>query len=92
MNVYQNEYANRSTADIHYICQTMFEEISTKETVDVLFRLKKINSSGSLTFTPHNIAKENADTKSWIASAGSMQKYSARKVHISSTGRISYAK
>ena len=30
MNVYQNEYANRSTADIHYICQTMFEDISTR--------------------------------------------------------------
>lgn len=85
-------YNEKFPKGIQEYVRAMFEEISTKETVDVLFRLKKINSSGTLTFTPHNIAKEDADTKSWLASAGSMQKYSARKVHISSTGRISYAK
>ena len=85
-------YDEKFPKGIQGYVRAMFEEISIKETVNVLFRLKKINSSGTLTFTPHNIAKEDADTKSWRASAGSIQKYNARKVHVSSTGRISYAK
>ncbi len=70
----------------------MFEPISTKETVDVLFRVKKINSDGRIYCTPHNIAKEEADKKSWCANAGSLQKYNTKKVHVSPSGRISYAK
>ncbi len=59
--------------------------------LDVLFRVKKMGGS-SIYFTPHNIAKEKTDTKSWIASAGAMQKYQARKVHVSFTGRVLHAK
>ena len=68
----------------------LFEPISTKETVDVLFRVKKMGSNG-ICLTPHNIAKEVADTKSWIASYGAMKRYNVKKVNISPSGRISYA-
>ncbi len=69
----------------------MFEPISTKETVDVLFRVKKMGSNG-ICFTPHNVAKEVSDTKSWIASYGAMQRYKVKKVHVSPSGIIRYAK
>lgn len=61
------------------------------EQLDILFRVKKMGANG-ICFTPHNIAKETADTKSWIASTGAMRKYQARKVHVSFTGRIQHAK
>ena len=68
-----------------------FTQQPEKETLDVLFRVKKLNSSGTIYFTPHDIAKEIADTKSWIASSGAMQRYQAKKVFISPTGRIYHA-
>ena len=68
-----------------------FTQQPEKETLDVLFRVKKLNSSGTIYFTPHDIAKEIADTKSWIASSGAMQRYQAQKVFISPTGKIYHA-
>ncbi len=67
-----------------------FQQKSDCQELDILFRVKKMGSNG-ICFTPHNIAKENADTKSWIASAGAMQKYRVRKIHISYMGRIQNA-
>lgn len=58
------------------------------EKIDVLFRVKKMGDNG-ICLTPHDIAKEKNDTKSWIVSStDTMQRYKLRKVHISYTGRI----
>lgn len=62
--------------------------IERTDTVNVVFRVKKINSSGTIYLRPHHIAKEDADTKSWAASATSLQEHRARKVHVSPTGKI----
>lgn len=61
------------------------------EKTDVLFRVKKM-TGGTICLTPHNIAKEQDDTKSWLASAGSMKRYLARKVFVTSAGRVQNAK
>lgn len=68
-----------------------FTQQPEKETLDVLFRVKKMNTAGRIYLTPHDIAKEVDDTKSWNASAGSMQGYQARKVFVTPTGRICHA-
>ena len=73
-----------------YVRKEFNQNVSLKQ-VDILFRVKKMGSNG-ICFTPHNIAKEIADTKSWIASAGAMQNYKLRKVWITSMGRIMHAK
>jgi len=69
-----------------------FEENLNLTQTTVLFRVKKINSNGQIALTPHNIAKEEQDTKSWMATSGSLQKYRAKKVFVSPTGRIQNAK
>ncbi|MBO7332891.1 MAG: hypothetical protein J6U64_04425, partial [Alphaproteobacteria bacterium] len=69
-----------------------FEETTNLTETTVLFRVKKINSNGTIYLTPHNIAKEEADTKSWATSSGSLQKYRAKKVYVSPAGRIQNAK
>ncbi len=58
----------------------------------LLFRVKKISGNGQISLTPHNIAKEENDTKSWIATAASLQKYRAQKVFVTPTGKIRHAK
>lgn len=68
-----------------------FDKNPLLKQVDVLFRVKKM-VSGVITFTPHDIAKEEADTKSWSASAGSMQNYRTRKVKVTPMGRICHVK
>lgn len=65
---------------------------SSYDHIDVLFRVKKISTSGTICLTPHNIAKEDGDTKSWASSAQSLQKYQARKVFVTFSGRIQNAK
>lgn len=62
--------------------------VERTDTVTMMFRVKKINSSGTVYLRPHHVAKEEADTKSWAASAMSLQEHKARKVHISPTGKI----
>lgn len=68
-----------------------FTKNANLESLDVLFRVKKM-TNGTIYFTPHNVAKEEADTKSWIASAGAIQRYKTRKVFVTFTGRIQNAK
>jgi len=59
-----------------------------RDKVEIIFRVKKLNSSGIVYLRPHFIAKEDADTKSWGASASSLQEHNARKINISPTGKI----
>lgn len=76
------------------ICEYMrgkFEQNQLLAQVDILFRVKKM-VSGVITFTPHDIAKEQADTKSWSASSGAMQTYRTRKVKVTPMGRICHVK
>ncbi len=77
---------------IQEIVQSYFVEHPDKSIMQILFRVKKISSSGTITLTPHNLAKEKDDTKSWLSSAGSLQKYHAQKVFVSTRGKITYAK
>lgn len=69
-----------------------FNKNEILQNFDVLLRVKKLNGDGRIFLTPHDIAKEEKDTKSWGASAGSLKKYNARKVHVTFTGRIQHAK
>ena len=62
--------------------------IDGTDTVNMVFRVKKLKSTGVVYLRPHSVAKEDADTKSWAASASSLQAHNARKVHISPTGKI----
>lgn len=62
--------------------------IEKKDTVQMVFRVKKINSSGTVYLRPHYIAKEEADQKSWMASVGSLQEHKACKIRVSPTGKI----
>lgn len=72
--------------------RSIFEKDETLTETKVLFRVKKINSNGVITLTRHNLAKEDADTQSWSSSSVSLQKYKARKVFVSPSGRILNAK
>ncbi len=63
--------------------------LAQSDTVEIVFRVKKIKSKGVVYLRPHFIAKEEPDdSKSWAASAGSLQAHKARKVHVSPTGKI----
>lgn len=62
--------------------------VENKDTVNMVFRVKKLNSSGTIYLRPHFIAKEDADTKSWIASTTSLKEHKARKISVSPTGKI----
>ena len=64
-----------------------FIKFPDKNEIDVLFRVKKMKG-GAIYLTPHDIAKEDGDTKSFQANATSISKYNVRKVHVSYTGRI----
>lgn len=68
-----------------------FGQKNDLQELDVLLRVKKMTGE-SVYFTPHDIAKEIADTKSWKASAGSLKKYNVRKVHVTFMGRLQHAK
>ncbi|MCV6599211.1 MAG: type II CRISPR RNA-guided endonuclease Cas9 [Alphaproteobacteria bacterium] len=65
-----------------------FNKEKNLENIAILFRVKKINSAGTLFLRPHNIAKEEADKKCWIASISGMGNCNAKKVFVSSTGKI----
>ncbi len=64
--------------------QCAFEK---KDTVEMVFRVKKLNSSGTIYLRPHYISREDADTQSWRASPGSLQEHKARKYFVSPTGK-----
>lgn len=72
--------------------RAIFEKDGTLTEAKVLFRVKKMNSAGTLFLVPHDIAKEDGDTKSWMPTAGALQKYKAKRVFVSPTGRILNAK
>ena len=74
----------------NYVRQ-IFTQNPLLERTEVLFRVKNIGGNGQFALLPHNIAKEEKNTKSWVATAGSLQKYQAKQVFISPTGRISHA-
>ena len=65
--------------------QCAFEK---KDVIEMVFRVKKINSSGTVYLRPHYIAREKADTQSWIASPSSLYAHKARKIQVSPTGKI----
>ena len=69
-----------------------FNKDDSLEKVDILLRVKAIASSGEIDLTPHDIAKEKGNTKSFQSTAESLQKYDVRKVHVTFTGRIQNAK
>ncbi len=57
--------------------------------VSIIFRVKKIDMIHDRVFLrPDFITKEEADTKSWGATASSMIKYKARKVYVSPIGDV----
>ncbi len=86
--VYQDDFPK----GIQSYVRAIFEKDETLTETKVLFRVKKMNSSGTLFLVPHDIAKEEGDTKSWMPTAGALQKYKAKKVFVSPTGRILNAK
>ena len=88
----QQAYSEDFPKGIQEYARQIFAENPLLAQSTILFRVKKISSKGSIYLTPHNIAKEKDDTKSWIASADSLQKYHARKVFMSPTGRVINAK
>lgn len=87
----EQAFAEKFPKGIAEYVRDKFNQNPLIETVDVLFRVKKM-SDGAIYLTPHNIAKEDGDTKSWKASAGSLKTYRARKVYVSPMGRIYNAK
>ena len=88
----QQAYSEDFPKGIQEYTRQIFAENPLLEQTSILFRVKKISSNGRVFLTPHNIAKEEKDTKSWGASASSLQKYHAQKVHVSPTGRVVNAK
>ena len=56
--------------------------------VEILFRVKKLNSSGIIFIRPDFITKEDGDTKSIQLGATSGQKYKIRKVFVSPAGKL----
>ena len=88
----QQAYSEDFPKGIQEYTRQIFAENPLLAQTTILFRVKKISSNGCVYLTPHNIAKEDGDTKSWCATAGSLQKYHARKVFMSPTGRIINAK
>lgn len=57
-----------------------------KDTVELNFRVKKLNSTGTIFLRPDWISKEAGDTKSWQASASSLKEHKARKIFVSPAG------
>ena len=55
-------------------------------TIDIIFRVKKLGG-GAIWLRPHFIAKENADTKTWQASASSLKRYKAQKIEVNALGK-----
>ena len=86
----EQTYADDFFKGIKDYVQNIFNQNQSFEQADVLFRVKKMTGS-SVYFTPHNIAKEEKDTKSWIASVSSMKEYKVRKVVVTPSGRIKNA-
>ena len=76
---------------LHDYVREKFNKNPDMEKLDILLRVKKMSSDGSIYLTPHDIAKEKGDEKSFIASASSLQKYNVRKVHVTFMGRIKNA-
>ena len=56
--------------------------------IKILFKVKKMSADGRIFLRPDFIAKEDADTKSWGASASSLQKYKVWKVYVDPIGRV----
>ena len=54
---------------------------------DLLLRVKKL-SGGKIYLTPIHVAQQDADTKSWCASAKSLQLVNAETVEISVLGVV----
>ena len=65
-----------------------FQKNPTLDEVNILFRVKKIQSNGQIGFTPHDIAKEDGDTKSLLIQASKMKRYHVRPVQVSYTGKV----
>lgn len=65
-----------------------FQKNPTLDEVNILFRVKYITSGGRISFTPHDIAKEEKDTKSFRIPASTMKKYHVRPVQVSYTGKV----
>lgn len=72
--------------------RSKFAEQPLAEKITVLFRVKKMRGDGRVSLTPHDIAKEKKDEKTWCAHAVSLQRYAAQKVTVSPIGRIQHAK
>ena len=87
----EHAFAEKFPKGIREYVRNKFAQNESLTHVDVLFRVKKMQNS-SVYFTPHDIAREKEDTKSWQASAGAMQTYRARKVFVTSMGRIKHGK
>lgn len=62
--------------------------VECQDTIQMVFRVKKINSNGTVYLRPHFVAKEDGDTQSWGASVSSLQAHKARKINVSPTGKI----
>ncbi len=88
----EEAYQDDFPKGIQTYVRSIFEKDDTLTETKVLFRVKKMNGSGTLFLVPHDIAKEDGDTKSWMPTAGALQKYKAKKVFVSPTGRILNAK
>ena len=56
--------------------------------IEILFRVKKINSSGIIFIRPDFITKEEGDQKSIALTATSAEKYKIRKVFVSPAGKL----
>jgi len=56
--------------------------------IEILFRVKKISSDGSVYIRPDFITKEKSDTKSVCLSASTYQKYKIRKVFVLPAGKL----
>ena len=76
---------------LQYYVREKFNKNPDMEKLDILLRVKKMQLDGRISLTPHDIAKEEGDTKSFGAVASSLQKYNVRKVHVSFMGRIENA-
>lgn len=76
---------------LQYYVREKFNKNPDMEKLDILLRVKKMQLDGRISLTPHDIAKEEGDTKSFGAVASSLQKYNVRNVHVSFMGRIENA-
>ena len=83
---------NDIPSNIRQIVQTKLQENQDLTKTTVLFRVKKIITDGRIFLTPHHIAKDEDDVKSWCSRTSSLQKYRAKKVYVSPAGRIQNAK